>query len=133
MTMTVRELRELLEDLDGDMAVNIAYQPNYPLTSEASHLRVYAGEVYICQNSEGRNGYAPNELFDSDESSTDDLEAANEFWTKAKERVERIASENGLTIHLSDHDDGFLYDMFDCGDYDPTDAEVLEAIKEVQE
>lgn len=62
----------------------------------------------------------------------EDLEAANKFWEEAKARVERIAAENGLAIELLDHDDEFLFDLYDSGEYVPTDEEVLEAIEEVQ-
>ena len=51
--MKVRELLELLEDLDGEMEVSIAYQPNYPLAADATHVMVRGGEVYICQRCDG--------------------------------------------------------------------------------
>ena len=59
------------------------------------------------------------------------LQAASEFWGRARERVERIADESGFTLELEDHDDPFLYELYDYGYYTPTDEEVLEGIKEV--
>lgn len=59
-----------------------------------------------------------------------DLERANKYWEEQKERVKRIAAENGIEITLEEHDDPFLFDLFDCGDLELTDEEVLEALKE---
>lgn len=67
-----------------------------------------------------------------DDLTADDIEGANVFWDAAKARVERIASAHGLAIELRDHDDEFLYALYDSGEYVPTDEEVLEAIEEVQ-
>lgn len=61
--MRVRELIELLEELDPDMEVKIAYQPNYPLCAEADDVREADGKVYICQLN-SRNDYAPPGLYD---------------------------------------------------------------------
>lgn len=77
--MTVEELMEILEELDGDTKVNLAYQPHYPMKVKANHVKVYDGEVYICQNSYGGNDYAPDHLFDDNESSTDDLKDYEEW------------------------------------------------------
>ena len=71
--MKVRELLELLEDLDGEMEISIAYQPNYPLAADATHVMVRGGEVYICQRCDGANRYAPGGLFESDWSDTEDV------------------------------------------------------------
>lgn len=71
--MTVRELMEILEELDGDMEVKLAYQPNYPMMVEASHVKVCNGKAFICQSGYGGNEYAPGHLFDDDESSTEDI------------------------------------------------------------
>lgn len=59
-----------------------------------------------------------------------DLERANKYWEEQKERVERIAEENGIEITLEEHDDEYLFELFDCGDLELTDEEVLEALKE---
>jgi len=64
---------ELLEDLDSGMEIRIAYQPHWPLTGEANHLKVRNGVAYICENSYGGNEYAPGGLFDDNDSCTDDL------------------------------------------------------------
>lgn len=71
--MTVAELMEILEELDGDMEVNLAYQPNYPMMVKASHVKVCNGHAFICQSGCGGNEYAPGHLFDDDESSTEDI------------------------------------------------------------
>lgn len=73
MEMKVKELLEIMEELDEDMEVNIAYQPHYPMTASANHLKVHNGIAYICENSYGENEYAPNALFDDNESDTEDL------------------------------------------------------------
>lgn len=78
MEMKVKELMELLEELDGDMEVNIAYQPRYPMTTSADHLKVRNGIAYICENSYGGNEYAPEALFDDNESDTEDLADSEE-------------------------------------------------------
>lgn len=59
-----------------------------------------------------------------------DIERANQFWEDALARVMRVAEEAGLEVSLEDHADEFLFDLFDCGDYEPTDAEIIEAVKE---
>ena len=59
-----------------------------------------------------------------------DLERANKYWKEQKERVERIAAENGIEITLEEHDDQYLFDLFDCGDLELTDEEALEELKE---
>lgn len=57
-------------------------------------------------------------------------ERANQFWAEARERVLRIARAADFNITLRDHDDEFLYDLFDCGSYEPTDEEIIEALEE---
>lgn len=59
-----------------------------------------------------------------------DLERANKFWDNARQRVLAIAEAADLRITLEEHDDEFLFDIFDYGDYAPTDAEIIEAIEE---
>ena len=59
-----------------------------------------------------------------------DLERANKFWSDARQRVLAIAAAADLQITLAEHDDEFLFDLFDCGDYTPTDAEIIDAIEE---
>ena len=59
-----------------------------------------------------------------------DLERANKFWSDARQRVLAIAEAADLRITLAEHDDEFLFDLFDCGDYTPTDAEIIDAIEE---
>lgn len=58
-----------------------------------------------------------------------DIERANQFWENARARVLEVAQEAGLEISIEEHDDDFLFDLFDYGDYEPTDAEIIEAIK----
>ena len=57
-------------------------------------------------------------------------ERANQFWAEARERVLRIAYAADFNITLRGHDDEFLYDLFDCGSYEPTDEEIIEALEE---
>lgn len=57
------------------------------------------------------------------------IERANKFWKEQEERVLRIAKENGITIEVEDFN-GYLFDLFENGDADLTDAEVLERILE---
>ncbi len=59
-----------------------------------------------------------------------DLEAANRFWDEARSRVLAIAKAHGLRLELADHDDGFLFDLYDDGENVPSEAEVVEAIQE---
>lgn len=58
------------------------------------------------------------------------LVEANKYWDYQKARVERIAEENGIEITLKEHDDEYLYDLFDCGDLELTDEEILAELKE---
>lgn len=71
--MTVAELMEILEELDGNMVVNLAYQPSWPMMTKASHVKVFDGQAFICESPYGGNEYAPGHLFDDDESCTDDI------------------------------------------------------------
>lgn len=59
-----------------------------------------------------------------------DLERANKFWDEARSRVLRIAEAADLRVEIAEHDDEFLFDLFDCGDHVPTDEEIVEAIEE---
>ena len=59
-----------------------------------------------------------------------DIERANEFWANARSRVLRTAEAADLRVESAEHDDEFLFDLFDCGEYVPTDAEIVEAIEE---
>ena len=42
-----------------------------------------------------------------------------------------IAAQNDIEIDLPQHDGEFLFDLFDGGDADITDEEILEALKEL--
>ena len=42
-----------------------------------------------------------------------DLERANKFWSDARQRVLAIAEAADLRITLAEHDDEFLFDLFD--------------------
>lgn len=59
-----------------------------------------------------------------------DLERANKFWDNARERVMIIAEANCFDLALKDHDDPFLYDLYDNGDHIPTGEEITSAIRE---
>lgn len=62
-----------------------------------------------------------------------EIVAANRFWDEARSRVLEIAEAHGLQVVLAEHDDGFLFDLYECGEYIPTEAEVVEAIREYLE
>lgn len=62
-----------------------------------------------------------------------EIEAANRFWDEARSRVLEIAEVHGLQVVLAEHDDGFLFDLYECGECIPTEAEVVEAIREYLE
>lgn len=62
-----------------------------------------------------------------------ELEAANRFWAEARSRVLAIAEAHGLQVVLADHDDEFLFDLYEGGEYVPTMTEVVEAIREYLE
>lgn len=62
-----------------------------------------------------------------------EIEAANRFWAEARSRVLAIAEAHGLPLVLADHDDGFLFELYDYGESVPADAEVVEAIREYLE
>ena len=57
-------------------------------------------------------------------------ERANQFWADARARVLAIAHAADLDVSLKAHDDEFLYDLFDCGSYEPTDEEIIESLEE---
>ena len=59
-----------------------------------------------------------------------DLERANQFWANARERVMIIAEANCLCLELEEHDDPFLYDLYDGGERIPTGEEITAAIRE---
>lgn len=59
-----------------------------------------------------------------------DLERANQFWANARERVMIIAEANCLRLELEEHDDPFLYDLYDGGERIPTGQEIVTAIRE---
>lgn len=61
---------------------------------------------------------------------TNVVEQANQFWAEARARVLAIAKENGLHLELAEHDDEFLYDLYEEGERVPSESEVLEAIRE---
>ena len=59
-----------------------------------------------------------------------ELERANQFWANARERVMIIAEANCFPLELKEHDDPFLYDLYDCGEHVPSGDEIVAAIKE---
>ncbi len=59
------------------------------------------------------------------------LEKASLFWEYARQHVLAVAEIAGLHIELDEHDDQFLYDLYDYGDFTPTDEEIIAAIEEV--
>ncbi|MBO6266977.1 MAG: hypothetical protein J6M06_01960 [Synergistaceae bacterium] len=57
-------------------------------------------------------------------------ERANQFWAEARERVLRIARAADFDVSLKEHDDEFLFELFDYGERVPTDEEIVEALEE---
>lgn len=55
---------------------------------------------------------------------------ANQFWEEARLRVLGVAKYNGLPVIIKEHNDDFLFDLYEGGDYIPTDEEIVEAIEE---
>lgn len=62
-----------------------------------------------------------------------EIEAANRFWAEARSRVLAIAEAHGLQVVLADHGDEFLFALYDGGERVPSEAEVIEAIREYME
>lgn len=52
------------------------------------------------------------------------------YWQIKKEEVEMVAHDLGLKIELKEHDDPFVYDLYDCGSYEPSIEEIGKAIIE---
>jgi len=84
--MTVRDLKEYLEEFDDDADVFIAYQPNYPIAAEAGIVKFAKGTghygqpiegVFIGQGSSG-NFYAPDSIYDDSADGDDDHDESDE-------------------------------------------------------
>ena len=65
------------------------------------------------------------------------MKKANEYWEKAENKVWKIATANDLdaglqcAMELTGFDmNSFLFDLFDYGEANPTDEEILAAIIE---
>lgn len=58
------------------------------------------------------------------------IKKANEFWSDARTRVISVSREAGLEVSIEEHDDPFLYDLYDDGNYVPTDGEIIAAVEE---
>lgn len=59
------------------------------------------------------------------------IQEANRFWAEARERVLKRARLLGVPVTLKEHDDEFLFDLYDNGNTIPTDQKVEESIKEL--
>ena len=66
------------------------------------------------------------------------LKEANKFWEKAEDRVWKVARANDMDagleclMELTDFNfDEFLFDLFDYGEFNPTDYDILVALCEV--
>ena len=57
-------------------------------------------------------------------------ERADRFWSEARARVLAIAHAADFDVSLKEHDDEFLFDLFDYGERAPTDEEIIEALEE---
>lgn len=68
-----------------------------------------------------------------------DIERANKYWEQKELQVLRVAQKNGLDSALEcamELQEGFsldtfLFDIFDNGDYEASEEEIVEAIIEV--
>lgn len=64
--MTVVELRELLEEIDDDVEVKVAWQPHYPMESPVAavthHVTDDKSVVYVAAS--GSSDYAPSSAWD---------------------------------------------------------------------
>lgn len=58
----------------------------------------------------------------------DKYEVANKFWEAARAYVMKVAEEHDLGCDLTGAD-SFLFDLFDGGDYWPSDEEIAEAVR----
>lgn len=60
--MTVDELKEILEDYDGDMEVHIAFQPSWPLeySIDSDAVAEHDGILYLAERDQV--GYLPGEV-----------------------------------------------------------------------
>ena len=58
------------------------------------------------------------------------IREANEFWAEARDRVISLSREAGLEVHIEEHADPFLYDLYEDGDYVPSDDEIIDAVEE---
>ena len=65
--MTVQELREALENMDGNMEVKLCYQPHYPMQVDLDHtcFSVNENTTYLCQSGYGGNEYSKSAVFEA--------------------------------------------------------------------
>ena len=71
---------------------------------------------------------------------TEQMMNAENFWSKAADRVMQVAFDNNLDAaydyaceeEILDPIE-FLFDLFDHGDYEPTDEEIVAALTEALE
>lgn len=61
--MTVAQLMEILEEMDPNAEVKIAYQPNYPMEAPVDTVREVDGTIYIRQAPNSANDYAPEDVY----------------------------------------------------------------------
>lgn len=71
---------------------------------------------------------------------TEQMRIANAFWERAEDHVWQIAGQHRMAGNLNTalQNSGysmaeFLFDVYDGGDYIPTDAEIFDAIMELFE
>lgn len=65
--MTVEQLMELLEEMEPEAEVKIAYQPNYPMEATIDTIKEVDGTVYIRQDPYAGNDYAPAQVYEETE------------------------------------------------------------------
>lgn len=59
------------------------------------------------------------------------LKRAEAYWNYQRERVLLIAAQHDIEIEIAEHDDPFLFDLFDGGDADLTDDEIISELEAV--
>lgn len=71
---------------------------------------------------------------------TDKMMNAEKFWNAAEERVTTVMFANNLDAAVDCAEENgdfcmqdFLFDLFDYGDYEPTDEEIVAALTEALE
>jgi DNA-binding transcriptional MerR regulator len=94
MTMTVGELKQILEDLDDDVEVRIAQQPRWP-------FEYSIGEVITCET----NG----DDIDECEAALERKDLTDDERAEAHEELERFKEDNKHVVYIAEREQiGYL-------------------------